>query len=280
MRYNQQKLQERVQGRLIVVTGGSSGIGLASAKLLARAGARTVLVARRKERLEMAQKEITDEGHEAFIYSADLTNADAVDKVVADIQQDLGTIDFLINDAGHSIRRKIEDSYDRFHDFERTMRLNYFGSLRMTLQALPGMVEQRHGHVINISSIGVLLNWPRFSAYVASKAALDAFTRCAASEFEHHSIHFTTIHMPLVRTPMIAPTKFYRKVPALSPEKAASMVARAIVHRPKRIATGLGISAQLAYFFFPKLMERALSRTFQRLPDSGKVGTGRTDQAK
>ena len=149
-------------------------------------------------------------------------------------------MDILVNNAGRSIRRAIENSFDRFHDFERTMQLNYFGALRLTMGLLPKMMEKRRGHIINISSIGVLTNAPRFSAYVASKAAMDAFSKCAASEFADRGIEFTTINMPLVKTPMIAPTKLYDQVPTLTPEDAADLVVQAIIYKPVRIATRLG----------------------------------------
>ena len=185
----------------------------------------------------------------------------------------------MINNAGHSIRRSVESSFDRFHDFERTMRLNYFGSLRMTLLVLPAMVQQSRGHIINISSIGVQVNAPRFSAYIASKAALDAFTRCASAEFSKNSIHFTTINMPLVRTPMIVPTEFSKHTRTISPEQAASMVIRAIVRQPKRISTRLGLLGQIAYFLFPNTMVNGLSRSFGRSRDSD-ASRGLTDNVR
>jgi NAD(P)-dependent dehydrogenase (short-subunit alcohol dehydrogenase family) len=165
----------------------------------------------------------------------------AIDAVAKKILADHGTVEFLVNNAGRSIRRAVINSLDRFHDFERTMQLNYFGAVRLILAFLPQMVAQKRGHIINISSIGVLSRAPRFSAYVASKSALDAFAECAASEFLDKGIHFTNINMPLVRTPMIAPTKMYENVPTLSPEEAAGLVVEAIVYRPVRIATRLGI---------------------------------------
>ncbi|MGI9263691.1 MAG: SDR family NAD(P)-dependent oxidoreductase, partial [Gammaproteobacteria bacterium] len=220
------------------------------------------------EALEEARKEIADAGHRVFAYSADLSDLDSIDALIAKIQDNHGPIDILVNNAGRSIRRGIERSFDRFHDFERTMQLNYFGALRTTMQALPAMIEQKRGHIVNISSIGVLSNAPRFSAYVASKAALDAFTRCAAAEFSHRHIHFTTINMPLVRTPMIAPTKMYQNVPTISPEEAADMVTNAIIRRPKQVATRLGIFAQISYLLFPKAMELSMNTAFQMFPDS------------
>jgi NAD(P)-dependent dehydrogenase (short-subunit alcohol dehydrogenase family) len=177
-------------------------------------------------------------------------------------------VDVLVNNAGRSIRRAVENSFDRYHDFERTMSVNYFGSLRLTLGLLPAMMKKRRGHVINISSIGVLTNAPRFSAYVASKAALDAWTRCAASEFSDMGIHFTTINMPLVKTPMIAPTKIYSQVPTLTPEEAADMVVEAIVYRPVRIATRLGVFGEVLHALLPRVAQIVMNTTFRMFPDS------------
>jgi NAD(P)-dependent dehydrogenase (short-subunit alcohol dehydrogenase family) len=190
------------------------------------------------------------------------------DRFVQLLHEQHGGVDFLINNAGRSIRRAIESSYDRFHDFERTMQLNYFGCLRVTMGLLPGMVAKRRGHVVNISSIGVLTNAPRFSAYVASKAALDAWTRCAASEFADRGITFTTINMPLVRTPMIAPTGIYNNVPTLAPEDAAQMIAEACIHKPVRIATRLGIAGELLHALLPKVAQITMNTSFRMFPDS------------
>ena len=177
-------------------------------------------------------------------------------------------MDVLVNNAGRSIRRAIESSYERFHDFERTMQINYFGALRLTLALLPGMARRRRGHVINISSIGVLTNAPRFSAYIASKAALDAFTRCAASEYADTGVKFTTINMPLVKTPMIAPTKIYHNVPVLAPEEAADMIADAIVHEPVRIATRLGIFGEVIHALLPRVAQIIMNTSFRMFPES------------
>ena len=180
---------------------------------------------------------ITEAGGKARAYAADITDYAAITETVAAIESDLGVPTVLVNNAGRSIRRSLALSFDRFHDFERTMQLNYFGSVRLIMGFAPGMLERRRGHVVNISSIGVLTNAPRFSAYVASKSALAAFSRCAAAEWSDRNVTFTTINMPLVKTPMIAPTKIYDSVPTLTPDEAAQMVADAIVYRPKRIAT-------------------------------------------
>jgi NAD(P)-dependent dehydrogenase (short-subunit alcohol dehydrogenase family) len=177
-------------------------------------------------------------------------------------------VDILINNAGRSIRRSVKFSFERFHDFERTMQLNYFGALRMTMGLMPHMSARRRGHVINISSIGVLTNAPRFSAYVASKAALDAWTACASSEFADVGVKFTTINMPLVRTPMIAPTKLYQNVPTLSPDEAADLIVRAIVYKPVRIATRLGIFGAVLHSLAPRIAQIVMNTTFRMFPDS------------
>jgi len=201
-------------------------------------------------------------------YSADLASIESCDKMVAWLVETYGGVDVLINNAGRSIRRGIESSYDRFHDYERTMQLNYFGCLRTTMGLLPHMSTKRKGHVVNISSIGVLTNAPRFSAYVASKAALDAWTRCAASEYIDVGITFTTINMPLVRTPMIAPTKLYQNVPTLSPEEAADLIVQAIVYKPVRIATRLGVFGQVLHAVAPRIAQIVMNTTFRMFPDS------------
>ena len=261
-------LRGRVAGKKVLVTGASSGIGQATAIMLGRAGAHVILVARGMEKLLETQKMMKQEKSKTSVYTCDLSDMKSADKLIKDVTNDLGGIDILVNNAGRSIRRSIALSYDRFHDFERTMKLNYFGCLRLILGFLPGMVEKRQGQVVNISSIGVLTNAPRFSAYVASKAALDAFSRCAAAEFNDTNIAFTTINMPLVRTPMIAPTKMYDNVPTISPEQAADMVKDAIIRRPQRIATRLGIFAQVMHAVAPKSMEVIMNSAFNMFPDS------------
>jgi len=261
-------LRGHVEGKVVVITGGSSGIGLATSVMMAQAGARVAMVARDPEKLNEAVKAIRDEGGEVHGFTADVADMDSCDQVVAKINKELGDIEVLVNNAGRSIRRGISASYDRFHDFERTMQLNYFGSLRMIMNVLPSMEKRRKGQVINISSIGVLSNAPRFSAYVASKAALDAFSRCAASEFSDAGVSFTTINMPLVRTPMIAPTRMYDNVPTISPEEAAAMVKQAVIYKPQRIATRLGIFAQVLHAVAPKVAEIIMNSAFRMFPDS------------
>jgi NAD(P)-dependent dehydrogenase (short-subunit alcohol dehydrogenase family) len=271
-------LRGHVAGKVVVVTGGSSGIGHATAVMMGRAGARVAVVARDIEKLADTVKEIREEGGEAQAFSADLSEMEACDAVVAEIVSAMGAVDILVNNAGRSIRRAISASYDRFHDFERCMQLNYFGSLRLIMGVLPLMEKRRRGQVINISSIGVLSNAPRFSAYVSSKAALDAFSRCAASEFSDTGISFTTINMPLVRTPMIAPTKIYENVPTISPDEAAALVKQAVIYRPQRIATRLGIFAQVLHAVAPKVSEIIMNSAFRMFPDSAAAKGVKIDQ--
>ncbi|WP_374664879.1 SDR family oxidoreductase [Ramlibacter sp.] len=261
-------LRGTVGGKVVLVTGGSSGIGLAAAHKFAEAGAITIICGRDQDKLDEACKEAKAKGYAFVAYQADIADMADCDRFVKVLIENHGGVDFLINNAGRSIRRAIESSYDRFHDFERTMQLNYFGCLRVTMGLLPGMVEKRKGHVVNISSIGVLTNAPRFSAYVASKAALDAWTRCASSEFQDQGITFTTINMPLVRTPMIAPTKIYNNVPTLSPEEAADMIAQACIFKPVRIATRLGITGQLMHALVPRVAQIVMNTSFRMFPDS------------
>lgn len=262
-------LRGTVAGKVVLVTGGSSGIGLAAAHKFAEAGAITLICGRDVDKLEEACKEAKAKGYSFVAYPADIADMADCDRFVKQLIDEHGGVDFLINNAGRSIRRAIESSYDRFHDYERTMQLNYFGSLRVTMGVLPGMVAKKKGHVVNISSIGVLTNAPRFSAYVASKAALDAWTRCASSEFADQGISFTTINMPLVRTPMIAPTGLYNNVPTLSPEEAADMIAQACIFKPVRIATRLGITGQLLHAVLPRIAQIAMNTSFRMFPDSG-----------
>ena len=261
-------LAGRVRGKVVVVTGASSGIGRATALKLAEAGARVVLVARGEERLLDTKKEIDAMGGTAVMYTADISDLASCDALVKRVLTEQGGCDYLINNAGRSIRRAVVNSLDRFHDFERTMQLNYFGAIRLILGFVPSMMERRSGHVINISSIGVLSNAPRFAAYVASKSALDSFSACAASELLDKNVSFTTINMPLVRTPMIAPTKMYENVPTLSPEEAAGLVVEAIVHKPVRIATRLGIFGAICHAAAPKVTQVLLNTAYNMFPDS------------
>ena len=264
-------LKGTVGGKVVLVTGGSSGIGLSASCKFAEAGAITVICGRGEDKLAEAKKEIMAfAGKDAvvFTYSVDIADATSCAEFIKALEEVHGGVDFLINNAGRSIRRAIEASYDRFHDYERTMQLNYFGSLRVTMGLLPGMVAKRKGHVVNLSSISVLVNAPRFSAYVASKAALDAWTACAASEFQDQGITFTTVNMPLVRTPMTAPTKIYENMPLLDPDVAADMVVQSCINKPTRVATRLGTTVALLHAVAPRVTQIMMNTTFRMFPDS------------
>ncbi|MDQ1208929.1 short-subunit dehydrogenase [Acinetobacter baylyi] len=260
--------RENVKGKVALITGASSGIGLTIAKRIAAAGAHVLLVARTQETLEEVKAAIEQKGGQASIFPCDLTDMNAIDQLSQQIMASVDHVDFLINNAGRSIRRAVHESFDRFHDFERTMQLNYFGAVRLVLNLLPHMIKRKNGQIINISSIGVLANATRFSAYVASKAALDAFSRCLSAEVLKHKISITSIYMPLVRTPMIAPTKIYKYVPTLSPEEAADLIVYAIVKRPKRIATHLGRLASITYAIAPDINNILMSIGFNLFPSS------------
>lgn len=270
---------QKVDGKTIIVTGASSGIGLTVSKHLAQAGAHVLLLARTKETLDEVKAEIEANGGKASVFPCDLNDMESIDAVSKEILASVDHIDILINNAGRSIRRAVHESIDRFHDFERTMQLNYFGAVRLVLNVLPHMMQRKDGQIINISSIGVLANATRFSAYVASKAALDAFSRCLSAEVHSHKIAITSIYMPLVRTPMIAPTKIYKYVPTLSPEEAADLIAYAIVKRPKKIATHLGRLASITYAIAPDINNILMSIGFNLFPSStasvGKQEIGR-----
>lgn len=257
-----------LRGKTVVITGASSGIGKVVAGKVAQAGGIPVLVARAKDKLEAIRAAIEETGGTAYAFACDLSDLDAVDDLTHRLRTELESVDYLVNNAGRSIRRSIELSSDRFHDFERTMRLNYFGAIRLVLGVLPGMRGQKRGHIVNVSSIGVQTNPPRFSAYVASKAALDAWSNVVSSEVVGDGISFTTIHMPLVKTPMIAPTKIYDKFPTISPAQAADMVIRALVEKPHEINTALGTVGALVHTLVPRTAVRVLHLAYQVFPDS------------
>ena len=261
-------LEAAVRGRIVMVTGASSGIGKSAALKIADAGGTVLLVARTPEKLELTRDQILAGGGIAHIHQCDLSDPEDIDRMAEEALAQHDHVDVLINNAGRSIRRSVALSYDRPHDFERTVQLNYLGAVRLILKLLPRMRERKSGQIINISSIGVQTNMPRFSAYVASKSALDAFSRSIASEIIDDGVHVTTINMPLVRTPMIAPTKMYDRFPTITPEEAADMICEAIIHKPKRIATPMGTLGQILYALNPKSINYILNTAYHLFPDS------------
>jgi NAD(P)-dependent dehydrogenase (short-subunit alcohol dehydrogenase family) len=267
-------LRGAVAGRTVLVTGASSGIGRAAAVRIGAAGGVPLLVARSADLLAEVRAEIEAAGGTAHTYPTDLSDLAAIDKLLAAVLAEHGGVDYCVNNAGRSIRRSVAQSQDRFHDFERTVQLNYFGAIRLILGLLPAMRQRGFGHIVNVSSIGVQTAPPRFSAYVASKAALDAFTRVVSSEVVGDGITFTTIHMPLVRTPMIAPTRIYDRFPAKSPDEAADLICDALRGRPKEINTRLGTLGSVAYALAPKAVDRVLHLAYQVFPDSAAARGG------
>jgi NAD(P)-dependent dehydrogenase (short-subunit alcohol dehydrogenase family) len=266
--FRDRSLATAIKGRRILVTGASSGIGLETALKIGDAGGEVLLVSRTREKLEEVARQVEARGGTAHVHAADLSDLEDVDRLAREVLDEHGGVDVLVNNAGRSIRRSIKASYDRFHDFERTMQLNYFGALKLILAFLPGMRERRFGHIVNVSSIGVQTNTPRFSAYVASKSALDAFSRCAAPEVIGDNVRFTTVYMPLVRTPMIAPTDMYKAFPTLTPEEAAQMLCDALIDKPKRKASRLGTFGEVLYSLSPKTVDLVMNTAYNLFPDS------------
>ncbi|WP_248582004.1 SDR family oxidoreductase [Nocardioides sp. InS609-2] len=267
-----------LQGKYVVITGASSGIGQVTALKVAQAGGIPVLVARGKDKLEDTRATIELRGGQAHVFPCDLSDLEAIDALCEQMTAELPSVDFVVNNAGRSIRRSLRLSTDRFHDFERTMQLNYFGAIRLVMGLMPAMHKQKAGHIVNISSIGVQTNPPRFSAYVASKSALDSWSNVVASEVVGNGITFTSIHMPLVRTPMIAPTKIYDKFPTISPAQAADLVIRAMVEKPHEINTALGNTGAIAHTIAPKTTFRLLNMAYHVFPDSA-AAKGQTSES-
>jgi NAD(P)-dependent dehydrogenase (short-subunit alcohol dehydrogenase family) len=276
--FKDRSLASAVRGKVVLITGASSGIGRAAAVKVADAGGTVLLVARSEDKLEETKREIESAGGIAHIHRCDMSDIEDVEQMAEEVLAYHGQVDILVNNAGRSIRRSVELSYERFHDYERTMQVNYFGAVRLILALLPSMQARKSGHIINVSSIGTQTNPPRFSAYVASKAALDAFSRVIASEVIDDGVQLTTIHMPLVRTPMIAPTRMYDMFPAITPEEAAELITGAMISQPKKVATRLGTFGELLYAVAPKASDKILNAAYKLFPES-QAAKGKAEQA-
>ncbi len=272
-----QSLSDSVRGKNVLITGASSGIGESAALQIGAAGGTVLLVARTLEKLEDVAAEVERLGGGAHVHPCDLSDSDDVDRMAREVLDQHGRVDVLINNAGKSIRRSVNRSYDRFHDYQRTMALNYFAPVKLILELLPVMRERSSGHIINISTMGLQVNTPRFAAYLASKAALDAFSRSIGPEIIGDGVHITTVYMPLVRTPMIAPTKLYDRFPTLSPQQAAEMICEAIRKRPKKVATALGNLGELTYAIAPGAQDLVVNRAYQLFPESGEPASGHSE---
>jgi len=277
--FKDRSLRGAIEGKVVVITGASSGIGEAVALRVGEAGGIAVLVARSEDKLNEVKSLIEEAGGIAHVHPGNLSELEDCDRLVDEILAAHGRVDILVNNAGRSIRRSIGNSYDRFHDFQRTMQLNYFGALKLIIGFLPGMRERKSGHIINVSSIGAQTNTPRFSAYVASKSALDAFSRSIASELVDDHVSITTVYMPLVRTPMIAPTGMYDAFPTASPDEAAEMITKAMIYKPKKVATRLGTFGEVLYALAPKSVDVILNTAFKLFPESAAArGEKRKDE--
>ena len=254
-----------IHNKTIIITGASSGIGEAAARRLALEGAHVCLIARRADELARVKKQIEAEDGQAWIYPADLADGASLDACCDAILKDHDRIDVLVNNAGRSIRRSIKESLDRYHDFERVMQINYFAAVRMTLKILPRFFEQQRGHIINVSSMSALMPMPRFAAYVSSKAALDAFGRSIGVELAGEGIKVTTLNYPLVQTPMTAPTKIYRYLRQMDPDKAAEWIVDAVNKRPVRRTTRMGQAFSAATAVLPGATTRGIGLVFDAI---------------
>ena len=250
-----------LRGKRVLITGSSSGIGEAGAEQFAATGAEVILVARRADLLDAVAARIRAHGGTATAIACDLSDLDAVDALCDTVEQRFGGVDILVNNAGRSIRRSLAESLDRWHDVERTMTLNYYSPLRLIRGLAPGMIERGDGHIINVATWGVLTEAPPlFGVYNASKAALSAVSRVIETEWARKGVHSTTLYYPLVATPMIAPTKAYDGVPALSPQEAGRWMIDAAVHRPVRIAPRFGMGARALDVVAPRALNRLLKQ--------------------
>ncbi len=261
-------LEEAMQGRIALITGASSGIGQVTAERIGAAHGEVVLVARGREKLERTAASVEEAGGRAHVYPCDLTDLEAIRAMAEQVQSDLGRVDILVNNAGRSIRRSLELSYDRMHDYQRTMQLNYFAPVQLMLALLPGMRERGFGTVVNVSSIGVLTRVPRFGAYIASKAALDILCDAWQAETRSDDVRFSTVHMSLVRTPMIEATTIYQRFPVLTPDEAADVLCEAIIRRPRRVSPPFGQIAAFADAMSPAIMDRVRNQGFRLFADS------------
>lgn len=261
LQYGRDRAVVDLTGKRILLTGASSGIGEAAAAKLARRGATVVVVARRQDLLDAVVARITDNGGRARAYAADLSDLDAVDDLVATVEKELGGIDILINNAGRSIRRPLTESLDRWHDVERTMALNYYSPLRLIRGLAPGMLDRNDGHIINVSTWGVKTESPPlFGVYNASKAALSSVSRIIETEWSDRGVHSTTLYYPLVKTPMIAPTRAYDGLPGLSAEEAAGWIITAARHRPVSIAPRIAVTAHAINSIAPAAVDVIMKR--------------------
>lgn len=257
-------------GKVVLITGGSSGIGKATARMCVERGATALIVARHSQELESAAREVNSATPkpgiprgQAIPFVCDITDEESVRAMVKTVIVDHGHVDVLVNNAGRSIRRATINAVDRSHDYHRVMAVNYFGAVNLVLALLPHMVERNSGHIVNVTSIAVQARGARFGAYAASKAALEAFSDSVAAETLSDHVTVSHVRLPLVRTRMIAPTEQYRDSAGVwSVDKGASRVLDAILRRPQRVSTPLGDLADLGHRFAPLLTTRIMHQDY------------------
>ncbi|MFD0715625.1 SDR family NAD(P)-dependent oxidoreductase [Paenibacillus sp. GCM10027626] len=255
VRVKEQKLLQHLSGKTIIITGASSGIGEALAVRLSNMPVRLVLIARREQKLIELKNSIAAKGKaQVSVYAADLRQAEEMEALLSWLKALPGGIDIIVSNAGKSIKRSIFSSLDRYHDFTRTMAINYLAPVQLLLALIP-ILEQRKGQIINVSTINMLMQpFPHWSAYQASKSAFDQWLRAAAPELRTRGVKVTTFYLPLVRTPMIEPTAAYKSMPAMSPEHVAAHIGKAM-YTHKRVFKPWWIwPARVAVFFYaPRL---------------------------
>lgn len=254
-----------LQGKTVVITGASSGIGAVAAQQLAAAGARVCLLARREEELLAVRQQIEADGGTAWIYPVDLTDNAALNACAQQLLADHPVIDVLVNNAARSIRRPIVEALDRMHDYERTMQLNYFAAVRLTLALLPRFLDQRSGHVVNISTMSSQIPIPLFSAYLASKTALESFSRSLNAELAHKGISSTVVYFPMVRTPMSSKTAIYKHMRMMDANKAAAWIMEAADKRPARVGSPVGTIGSVILAALPGPATRWTQPFFRRM---------------
>jgi short-subunit dehydrogenase len=257
-----------LDGRTVVITGASSGIGAHAARQMAERGATVCLLARRAEELEQVRDRITSAGGTAHVYPVDLVDAEACNAVIKQLLSDHARIDVLVNNAAHSIRRPVTESLDRVHDYERTINLNYLAAVRLTLGLMPRFLEQGHGHVVVSTSMSTQIPIPLFSAYLASKSALESFARSLSAELGDRRITTTIVYFPMVRTEMSTATEIYQAMPMMSPRKAARWLVKAADARPPRVTSITGRFGELGMATAPGVITAVTRPLFRRMDAS------------
>ncbi len=252
---NELRLKARLEGKTVLITGASFGIGESLAYQLAATGVHLILVARTQDKLEEVKARIEALGGKATVFTADMSRSDDVLRLTEFLSRLQGGVDIVVNNAGKSIRRPVMESLDRLHDFGRTMAINYSGPVQLILALIPGLLKNK-GQIINVSSVSVLLApAPKWAAYQASKSAFDQWFRCVSPELNAGGVATTTVYLPLVRTRMIAPTEAYNKMPAMNPGHVAAIIGRAMINRKRRHAPWWLFFGQLGSLLFRGVLE-------------------------